>query len=109
VLLLQAPNGVPLDVALGGLPFEAEMISRASYFEFEAGCSLRTCSAEDLVVQKLFAFRPRDVLDVESIVGRQGAQVDWDYVEKHLSPLADLKDEPGIMSFFSKLRRAKQS
>lgn len=106
VLLVSSPDGVPIDIVLAGLPFEALLVERASPFEFETGCCLMTCSAEDLIVQKLFAFRPRDVLDVESIVTRQHGRLDWLYIETHLSPLAELKGQPEIMATFSKLHRA---
>jgi hypothetical protein len=82
------------------------MVERASVYEFEPGCALRTCSAEDLIVQKLFAFRTRDVLDVETIVLRQRGLLDWVYIEKQLRPLAELKEQPEIMEVFSRLRRA---
>jgi len=106
VLLLDSPHGVPIDIALAGLPFEAMVVERASLYEFEPGCSLRTCSAEDLIVQKLFAFRTRDLADVETIVLRQRGLLDWPYIETQLSPLAELKDQPEIMDWFSKFRRA---
>lgn len=57
VLLLDSTLGIPIDVALGALPFEVAVVGRASRYEFEPGCSLLTCSAEDLIFQKLFAFR----------------------------------------------------
>jgi hypothetical protein len=104
VLLVDSPQGVPIDIALAGLPFEALMVERASLYEFETGCFLRTCSAEDLAVQKLFAFRTRDVLDVETIVLRQHGRLDWAYIETHLRPLAQLKEQPEIMDVFSRLR-----
>jgi nucleotidyltransferase AbiEii toxin of type IV toxin-antitoxin system len=106
VLLLDSPDGVPIDVALAGLPFEALMVERASIYEFETGCSLKTCSAEDLVVQKLFAFRTRDVADVEGIVLRQRGRLDWAYVETQLTPLVELKEQPEIMEVFRRLRQA---
>jgi hypothetical protein len=106
VLLLDSPQGVPIDIALAGLPFEALVVERSSLYEFEPGCSLRTCSAEDLMVQKLFAFRTRDVADVETIVVRQRGRLDWAYVEMQLSPLAELKEQKEIMEVFHKLRRA---
>ena len=86
--------------------FEALLVDRASLYEFEPGCALRTCSAEDLIVQKLFAFRTRDVLDVETIVVRQRGGLDWAYIERQLAPLAEIKERPEIMDVFSKLRRA---
>ncbi len=106
VLLLDSPQGVPIDIALAGVPFEALVVERASLYEFEAGCLLRTCSAEDLIVQKLFAFRTRDVLDVETVALRQRGRLDWAYIETQLCPLAELKQQPEIMEAFSRLRRA---
>jgi hypothetical protein len=106
VLLLDSPDGIPIDIALAGLPFEALAVERASLYEFEPGCSLRTCSAEDLMVQKLFAFRTRDVADVESIVVRQRSRLDWSYIERQLRPLAELKEQKEIMEVFHKLRGA---
>ena len=50
VLLLQSPDGVPIDIALAALPFEEGLVRRSSPFEFEATAVLRTCSAEDLIV-----------------------------------------------------------
>ena len=104
VLLIDSPQGIPIDVALAGLPFEALMMERASRYEFETGCFLTTCSAEDLIVLKLFAFRTRDVLDAETIAVRQHGCLDWAYIQTHLAPLAQLKEQPEIMDVFSKLR-----
>ena len=73
---------------------------------FPSGCFLQTCSAEDLVVQKLFAFRARDLPDVETIVLRQRGRLDWDYIDTQLRPLAELKQQPEIMHALSKLRQA---
>ena len=104
VLLLQANNGIPLDVVLGRLPFERDMAARSSLFECAPGCELRTCSAEDLAVQKLFAFRERDRLDVRSLAVRQRDNLDWAAVEANLRPLVELKEQPEIMEFFRHLR-----
>jgi len=107
VLLLQSPNGVPIDIALGGLPFEEVVVERSSLCEYAPGCALRTCSAEDLIVLKLFAFRPQDVLDVETIAIRQEGALDWGHIERHLGPLAEIKEQPEIMDFLARLRRAR--
>ena len=108
VLLLESPNGVPIDIALGGLPFEEVVVERSSLFEFAPGCSLRTCSAEDLIILKLFAFRPQDVLDVETVVVRQRGALDWAHVEQYLEPLAETKEQPEIMDALVRLRRGGQ-
>lgn len=105
VLLLRTPAGDGLDVALGGLPFEKEMIQRSSPFDFQPDIRLRTCSAEDLVVLKAFAGRGQDWVDVEGIAYRQRSRLQWDAVFESLAPLVDLKGEPEILDRLGKLRR----
>jgi hypothetical protein len=107
VLLLQSRAGVPIDIALAALPYEEDLIERSSLYQFEAGCSLRTCSAEDLMVLKLFAFRPRDLLDAETIAIRQMESLDWEYIATNLHPLAEVKGQPEIMATFDRLRRGR--
>ena len=97
VLLLRSSKGVGLDVALAALPYEALLIQRSSYFEYPPGVSLRTCSAEDLIVLKAFAGRGQDWVDVERLIVRQTGKLDWDYIREQLGPLAELKDAPEIL------------
>lgn len=104
VLLINASDGTPIDVSLAGLPYEELVVSRSSKFEFEPGCNLRTCSAEDLVVLKLFAARERDILDVKTVVIRQSGRLDWRYIEEQLRPLAELKEAPEIMIEMARLK-----
>jgi hypothetical protein len=104
VLLLRASSGVGLDIALGGLPFEESAVSRATSFRFPPDVYLLTCSAEDLVVFKAFADRPKDWLDVEGVVIRQGTRLDWPYILTELGPLAELNDAPDIVPRLERLR-----
>ncbi|MEW6606852.1 MAG: hypothetical protein AB1414_05265 [bacterium] len=98
VLLLYASNGVSVDVSLSGLPFETQMINRATPFSFYPNCSLITCSAEDLIVLKAFADRTKDWMDVEGIVERQGENLNIDYIIEQLTPLCELKETPEIVT-----------
>jgi hypothetical protein len=104
VLLLRAPSGVGLDIALGGLPFEEAIVDRSSEFVFPPDVPLRICSAEDLIVLKAFAARPKDWMDVEGVIVRQGANIDWNYVRAQLEPLVELKEEPGILDELERRR-----
>jgi hypothetical protein len=96
VLLLENAAGVGLDVALGGLPFEAGSVERASAFSIGDGQSLFTCSAEDLIVHKCFANRGQDWVDVENILVRQQGRLDVRLIRTELAPLVELKQEPAI-------------
>jgi len=106
VLLLRARSGVGLDVALGGLPFEESVVSRSTLFTFPPDVPLRTCSAEDLVVLKAFADRPKDWVDVEGIFIRQAETLDWSYIRTYLSQLAELKDAPELVDKLDRLRQS---
>ena len=103
VLLLYASNGVSVDISLSGLPYEEEMIKRATFFEFEKHCSLITCSAEDLVVLKTFADRPKDWMDVEGVIMRQGKKLNTNFIIKQLTPLCELKETPEIVDRLKQL------
>ncbi len=92
-----------MDISLSGLSFEEEMIKRATFFEFDKNCSLITCSAEDIVVLKAFADRPKDWMDVESVIMRQGKKLDTNFIIKQLTPLCELKESPDIVDKLKQL------
>ncbi|MEO8024847.1 MAG: nucleotidyl transferase AbiEii/AbiGii toxin family protein [Bryobacteraceae bacterium] len=104
VVLLKTGNGIGIDVSLAGLPFEERMIDRASDFEFTPGSRFRTCSAEDLIVMKLFAARPIDYQDARGVVARQGSRLNWNIVESEIEPLAEIMERPALRAEVAKLR-----
>ncbi len=93
VLLLQGRAGIPLDVALGAMPFEERAVNRASPFLVAEGISLMTCSAEDLIVFKAFAGRAQDWIDIEGIALRQHRRLDEGLIWQELNPLLVLKED----------------
>jgi hypothetical protein len=103
VLLLKTKQGIEIDVSLAALPFEEEMFRRASRYEPVKGITITTCSADDLVVMKAFAARPRDWSDIATIFEQHSA-IDWDYVLQTLEPLAELKPEVAIIETLNALR-----
>jgi len=105
VLLVSASNGIPVDISLAGIPYEEELIGRASPFCFAPGVSLVTCSAEDLVILKVFAGRPKDWAAIEGILIRQGAGMDWGYIGERLPPLCALRGEPELPARLAELHR----
>jgi hypothetical protein len=109
VVLLFGEGNVPLDVGLAGFPFERELLDRAQAFRFGQRPPLRVCSAEDLIVLKMFASRPRDLEDVRGIVTRQQAALDWMAIESSLEPLAVATDRPELNDVLRALRRELSS
>ncbi len=105
VLLLRHCNGVGLDIALGGIPFEVASVARSSEWQAIPGVTLRTCSAEDLIVHKVFAGRNQDWADVEKVLKRQGRGLNVALIEGELAPLLALKESPESLDRFRGLLR----
>lgn len=69
VLLMQhISSGIGIDISLGALPFERESLKRAVRVRIEKGLIIPIPSPEDLIVMKAVAHRPKDMIDIESIV-----------------------------------------
>ena len=104
VLLLESSGGIALDVAFGAIPFEERCVARASDWALALGSILHTCSAEDLIVLKAFASRPRDWLDIESVHVRMGAALNWEQIFEEFAPLAEVRDLPGVLEKLQQIR-----
>ncbi|MFN0279718.1 MAG: nucleotidyl transferase AbiEii/AbiGii toxin family protein [Pyrinomonadaceae bacterium] len=96
-------GGVGIDISLGALEFEESAVKRSTYHDFLPGIRLRVCSPEDLIVFKAFANRLKDWADVESVLSVQ-TDLDWRYIDKYLSQLVELKEEPEILTTLNRLR-----
>jgi hypothetical protein len=98
VLLLQDVSGVPLDIAMGAVPFEERSVERATSWVIDDEVTLLTCSAEDLVVHKAFASRDLDWADIERVVMRQGRKLNLDQIWSELRPIVAAKEAPEILT-----------
>jgi hypothetical protein len=99
VLLLSAA-GVGIDVALAAFPFEIEALDKATPWKLSEGVALPTCSAEHLIVYKLVAARPQDLLDVQGIVRRQGRRLDVELIRRWGREFSELKEDSDLLRPF---------
>jgi len=67
LLVRHKPSGIDVDVTFGALPFEKEAITNAVWVNIR-GVRLPLPTAEDLIIMKAVAHRPRDLADIESIM-----------------------------------------
>ncbi len=93
-------DGVGIDVALAAYSFEIEALDRATGWPLGGGATLHTCSAEHLIVYKLVAARPQDLIDVAGIVKRQGSRLDAELVRRWGREFAELKEDPDLLHPF---------
>lgn len=105
VLLLKTADGFGIDVALGAMPFEEAAIARSSDGILAPGVTLRTCSAEDLIVHKAFAARPQDWADIEGVIQKQRGVLAWPQIWSDLRELAELKGEPELLELLRGVAR----
>lgn len=96
LLLNDSESNVAIDLSLAGLPFEERMVSRSSYYEFEPEFSIKTCSAEDLIITKVFAGRERDWGDVRGILDRNSKTLNQKLILSELKELIEIVPEKEI-------------
>ncbi len=97
ILLVATASGVGVDISLGAHAFEIEACQRAKPFPYPGGVKLTVATADDLIIMKAIAARPRDWLDIEGLIIKQTGKLDWERILAHVSPLAELKGEPEII------------
>lgn len=78
VPILNLENQIQLDLAVGLSGFEQEIVERADPIAI-GHHEVFVATAEDLLVLKILAGRPQDLLDVQGIVEVQAEQLDWQY------------------------------
>jgi len=66
LLLRHRESGIDIDISLGILPFEIEMVERSSVVEVGL-TRLRLPTPEDLIILKAVAHRPKDLQDIQAI------------------------------------------
>jgi hypothetical protein len=78
-------SGTRIDLLFAHSPFERQAIARAAPTDFPTtGIVVAIVRIEDLLVYKILASRPHDLIDIEEITRAQsdaGAEIDWAYVE----------------------------
>jgi len=66
LLLRHDASGTDIDISLGILPFEAEMVARSNTCEI-GQIQIRIPTPEDLIIMKAVARRPKDLEDIKAI------------------------------------------
>lgn len=66
-LLSHRKTAITVDISLGALPFEKEMINRSN-IAIQGKLKLRIPTPEDLIIMKILAGRPKDLIDIGSLL-----------------------------------------
>jgi hypothetical protein len=82
------PNGLPLDVVLGGPGLEDVFLSRARPVQI-GQVTIPVMSPEDLIVAKILAGRPKDLEDVRGVLRERVASLEVDTIHSTLAVLEE--------------------
>lgn len=109
VPLLHLPTNLPLDVVLAGPGLEQEFLDRAVEVELGKGVTAPVITAEDLVIGKVLAGRPKDLEDVRGVVHERLRQLDRQRIRAVLAMLEQALDRRDLLSVFEgELQRAEE-
>ena len=96
-------SGVRVDFIFSNTEFERLAVDRAVHVTL-SGETVPFASPEDLILFKLFAGRARDIDDARSVVGRQGAGLDWSYIERWAGAFAEIPGREDLPQRVAELR-----
>lgn len=95
VLLLQhVPTEINIDISLGIMPFEEEIVERG-IVRSTSTLSVRLPSPEDLIIMKAIAHRPKDLEDIRTIVDKN-PRLDVARIERWVKQFAEVLEMPSL-------------
>jgi hypothetical protein len=106
LLLRHEPSSIDLDISLGGLPFEEEAVARGARVDIE-GVQVPLVSAQDLLVMKAVAHRPRDLADIEAVLDRNPG-MDLEGAQNWIREFSAALDRPDIFDDFQEIARKRR-
>lgn len=98
-----AATGLRVDFIFSTTPYEAQAIAHAGRIMLH-GEPVPVATAEDLILHKLFAARPRDLEDADSVVRRAGTSLDWTYLERWAAEFAAIPGREGMPDRLAEMR-----
>jgi hypothetical protein len=102
-LLEHKESGIGVDVSLGMLPFEQEVVARSVVYQI-GDIELRLPTPEDLIILKAVAHRGKDLLDIEGIL-KSHPDLDRVRVERWVREFAAALEMPELWDDIAPLLR----
>jgi len=101
LLLRHIASSTDIDLSLGILPFEMEMVERSKLLEIGA-LKLRLPTPEDLIIMKAVAHRPKDMADIQAIAASH-PDLDRERIRLWVGQFGEALDLPELWKEIEKL------
>jgi hypothetical protein len=95
VLLTHIATNTNIDISLGILPFEEEVVERSLVHQVDATLQIRLPTPEDLIVLKAVAHRPKDMEDIRILVEKY-PNLDVTRIERWVRSFAEVLEMPAL-------------
>lgn len=101
LLLRHVASGVDIDLSLGILPFEFEMVERSRLVQIGV-IQLRLPTPEDLIILKSVAHRPKDLEDIQAIAASH-PELDKERIRSWVEQFGEALDLPELWKDIQRL------
>ena len=106
LLLRHNDSGINIDISLGILPFEEEVVERSVLYDTGL-LSVRLPTPEDLIILKAIAYRPKDLLDIQEVV-TNNPNLDLSRIEYWVRSFAELLEMPELWGQIEKILKQQE-
>lgn len=96
-------TGIRIGFIFSSIPYEREAIERSIEVDL-GGSSVSVASAEDLILHKLFAGRPRDIEDARGVADIKQQDLDWDYLARWAEEFAEIPGREDLPTHFQAIK-----
>jgi hypothetical protein len=107
LLLRHAITDTNINISLGIMPFEQEVIQRSSIQEFDDSLQVRLPTPEDLIIMKAIAHRPKDLEDIR-ILAIKYTNLEFTRIECWIKEFADLLGTPELWGKIEKILKQQE-
>jgi len=102
VLLKHVITHTNIDISLGVLPFEQEIVERSVLHQINAALQIRLPTPEDLIILKAVAHRPKDMEDIR-ILAEKYPNLDIARIEHWIKSFGEVLEMPALWDDIAKL------
>lgn len=105
LLLRHTMSGTDIDLSLGILPFEVEMVERSQMIDLGV-IQLRLPTPEDLIILKAVAHRQKDLEDIKAIAASH-PKLDRDRIQFWVEQFGEALDIPNLWEMISRFLKVE--
>lgn len=106
ILVHHKPSGVDIDISVGMLPFELEVIKNIKWTKISS-VKIPLPAPEDLIIMKAVAHRQRDLIDIEAIFDAQ-ANLNLKRIRKWVKEFSAVLEMPEILKDIERILKRKK-